>query len=89
MKRECGAKTPRYTSPSKKMTVRGLRLSAAELIHDLPASEGKSDSAFRIGHTWRFHIEALDRWRFAAEAGRIGGSLCESRFGLAHTNARR
>jgi excisionase family DNA binding protein len=64
--REVQAKTPRYTSPSKVMTVREvcayLRVSRATIYrllkeHQIPA--------FRLGSDWRFNIEEIDRWRLA------------------------
>lgn len=70
MDREAQARTPRYTLPSKVMTVREvcayLRVSRATIYrllkeHQIPA--------FRLGSDWRFSIEQIDRWRLRQKPG--------------------
>jgi excisionase family DNA binding protein len=70
MKRKHGAKTPRYTSPSKVMTVREicayLRVSRSTIYRLLKENE---IPAFRLCSDWRFNIEEIDRWRLRQKPG--------------------
>jgi len=68
--REAQAKTPRYTSPSKVMTVREvcayLRVSRATIYRLLKENQ---IPAFRLGSDWRFNLEEIDRWRLRQKPG--------------------
>jgi excisionase family DNA binding protein len=70
--REAQAKTPRYTSPGKMMTVREvcayLRVSRVTIYRLLKENQ---IPAFRVGSDWRFNIEQIDHWRLAQ--GKLGG----------------
>jgi excisionase family DNA binding protein len=70
MKRKLGVKTPRYTSPSKVMTVREvcayLRVSRSTVYRLLKENQ---IPAFRVGSDWRFNIEEIDRWRLRQKPG--------------------
>jgi len=64
MKSKDAAKTPHYKGPSKVMTVREV----AAYLHVHPSTIYKllkqhQIPAFRMGSDWRFHIDAIDRWR--------------------------
>jgi excisionase family DNA binding protein len=64
MKREGAAETSHHARSIKVMTVREvcayLRVSRST-IHRL--LKENHIPAFRVGGEWRFHIEAIDRWR--------------------------
>ena len=70
MTRKSVSKTPQYARPISVMTVREVaaylhvhRSTVYKLLkrHQIPA--------FRMGSDWRFHIEAIDRWRLQQGSG--------------------